>query len=60
VGFDTVDIKPDEVSKTGNYYLEDLDLLFARESYLSWRAEREFAQVNSKEAEHVEYVGPAL
>jgi hypothetical protein len=43
--------------ETANRHLEDLDLLFAGESHLSWRAEKEFAQLKSKEAEHVEDVG---
>jgi hypothetical protein len=32
------------VTETANRHLEDLDILFASESPLVWRAERDFAQ----------------
>lgn len=37
-------------TETANRHLEDLDLLFAGKSNLSWRAEREFALIKSREA----------
>ncbi|CZR65925.1 related to transporter (major facilitator superfamily) [Phialocephala subalpina] len=40
--------------ETANRHLEDLDLLFAGESHLSWRAEREFEALKGKYVEHVE------
>ena len=43
--------------ETANRHLEDLDLLFAGDSHISWRAERQFALLKSKTApEHVEDV----
>ena len=38
----------DEDIETANRHLEDLDLLFAGESHLSWRAEREFEALKTK------------
>jgi hypothetical protein len=32
----------DNAVETANRHLEDLDLLFAGKSHLSWRAEKEF------------------
>jgi len=43
-------------SETSNRHLEDLDLLFAGESHLSWRAEKEFELLKAKGIEHVEDV----
>lgn len=37
-------IYPCIVTETANRHLEDLDILFASESPLVWRAERDFAQ----------------
>lgn len=37
--------------ETANRHLEDLDLLFAGKSNISWRAEKEFALLKSREAE---------
>ena len=36
------------LSETANKHLEDLDLLFAGESNIAWRAEREFDLAKSK------------
>lgn len=44
------------VLETANRHLEDLDLLFAGKSHLSWRAEKEFELLKSKGIEHVEDV----
>ena len=41
--------------ETANRHLEDLDLLFAGDSHISWRAERQFALLKSKTVpEHIE------
>lgn len=44
----------DNAVETANRHLEDLDLLFAGKSHLSWRAEKEFELLKSKGIEHVE------
>jgi hypothetical protein len=43
--------------KTVNRHLEDLDLLFARESCLSWRVEKEFELLKSNGTGLVENIG---
>jgi hypothetical protein len=47
----------DSVVETANRHLEDLDLLFAGKSHLSWRAEKEFELLKSKGIEHVADLG---
>ncbi|KUJ11399.1 general substrate transporter [Mollisia scopiformis] len=42
--------------ETANRHLEDLDLLFAGGSHLSWRAEREFEALKEKGVEHVDEI----
>ncbi len=46
----------DNVAETANRHLNDLDLLFAVKSHLSWEAE-EFELLKFQGIEHVEYVG---
>jgi len=43
-------------TETANRHLEDLDLLFAGNSHLSWRAEKEFGLLKAKGIEHIEDV----
>jgi hypothetical protein len=47
----------DNVLETANRHLEDLDLLFAGKSHISWRAEKEFELLKFKGIENVEEVG---